>query len=118
MMEINTTNPQPNALVTQLPARDQKAGGVEELAERKKLAKPNSEAENSEQRSVADTVSFSSESQRLAQSANTVNVDSPVNREQAQQVLGQLISGISSNPGLALATYGSVSRASVNTLLN
>lgn len=118
-MEINTTNPQPNVLVTQLPARDQKAGGLEELAERKKLATPNSETENSEQRSVADTVSFSSESQRLAQSVNTASVDSQsVNREQAQQVLGQLISGISSNPGLALAAYGSVSRTSVSALLN
>lgn len=118
MMEINTTNPKPNALVIPLPDRDQKTGSIEDLAGRKKLTTPNSEAKTSEPSFAADTVSFSSESQRLAQSANTASADSTVNREQAQQVLGQLISGVSNNPGLALAAYAGVSSAGVSALLS
>lgn len=103
-MEINTTYPKPNAAVSQLPSRSQ-----------------NTATPNSEQPGAADTISFSSASQRLAQSAGAASLDSQpgiANREQAQQVVGQLISGISSNPGQALSTYGNVSRSSVGALLS
>jgi hypothetical protein len=120
-MEINTSYPTPNPLLGQVSGRDKKLGGIEEFAESSKLTSQNGDAEKTQQARSGDTVSLSSESLKLAQTASlqSDNSDARIeNREQAQQVVGQLISGISANQGQANAVYRNVSRTGVASLLN
>jgi hypothetical protein len=119
-MEINTTYPNQNSLASQGVSKDQKAGGVEDLAERRRASNSQSQVERAEP-SPSDTVSLSQESLLLAQAVNGQNKDSRArinSPEQAQQVLGSLISDIQSNPGQAQYAVSNRSRGNLGALLN
>ncbi|CAD6880908.1 hypothetical protein [Methylomonas albis] len=119
-MEINTTYPNQNTLASQSVSRDQKSGGIEESAERRKANNPQSQVERTEQ-GLSDTVNLSQESLKLAQAANGQNNDNQArinSPQQAQQVVGKLISDIQSNPGQAQFAIANRSHASLGVLLN
>jgi hypothetical protein len=119
-MEINTTYPNQNTLTSQGVAKDQKAGGIEELAERRKATNSQNQVERTEP-SPSDTVSLSQESLKLAQAASGQNNDNPprINSpEQAQEAVGKLISDIQNNPGQAQSAIANRSRANLSALLN
>lgn len=119
-MEINTTYPNQNTLASQSVSRDQKAGGIEESAERRKANNSQNQVERTEQ-GLSDTVNLSQESLKLAQAANGQNSDNQprINSpEQAQAVLGKLISDIQSNPGQAQSAVANRPRANLGALLN
>lgn len=119
-MEINTTYPNQATLASQTAARDRKVSGIDEPAESKKQNTPGSEADKTEQVG-GDTVSLSLESVKLAQSASVSSIDKPssrVNREQVQQLVGQLVSDIHSNPRQAQNAYGNRSGVNVGSLLS
>ncbi|MDX8129937.1 hypothetical protein QLH52_21775 [Methylomonas sp. OY6] len=119
-MEINTTYPNPNSLASQGVSKDQKAGGIEALAERRKAANSQNQAQRPEP-SPSDTVSLSQESLKLAQAASGQNSDSQArinSPEQAQQVLGRLISDIQNNPGQAQSAVANRRPNNLGALLN
>ncbi|WP_020485283.1 hypothetical protein [Methylomonas sp. MK1] len=119
-MEINTTYPNQNSLASQGVSREQKAGAIEELAERRKASNSQSQVERTEP-SPSDTVSLSQESLKLAQAASGQNSDSQArinSPEQAQEVVGKLISDIQNNPVQAQSAVANRSRANLGALLN
>ncbi|MDT4290764.1 hypothetical protein RO575_14460 [Methylomonas sp. MO1] len=119
-MEINTTYPNPNSLASQGVSREQKAGAIEELAERRKASNSQSQVERTEP-SPSDTVSLSQESLKLAQAASGQNSDSQArinSPEQAQEVVGKLISDIQNNPVQAQSAVANRARANLSALLN
>ncbi|OAI13707.1 hypothetical protein A1507_16615 [Methylomonas koyamae] len=117
-MEINTSHSQQNVALNQVAGSRKTA--TEELAERRKPV--DQDATNQENRAVsADTLVLSEESLKRSQAAAAQPNDGApqiANREQAQQVIGELISGVNRNPGQALAAYGNTSADRVRTLLN
>jgi len=113
-MEINTTHPNPSTLASQTAARDRKLSGVDDFVDSKKQTTPGAGTDRAET-VVGDRLSLSRESVKLAQStAVTSSEKSPavVSREQAQQLLGQLVSDIQNDPQQALNAFGN--RAGVN----
>lgn len=117
-MEINTSHPQQNVALNQVAGSRKTA--TEELTERRKPVEQ--DATNQENRAVStDTLVLSEESLKRSQAAaSQPNDRAPqiANREQAQQALGALISGVNRNPAEALAAYGNTSADRVRTLLN
>lgn len=116
-MEINTTYPSQNTLASQALSRDQKVVGIEESSERAKANNSQAQAERAEPGS-GDTVNLSPESLKLAQAAGQSNdnqggISSP---EQAQAVLGKLISDIQNNSAQALHAYAGSPRVNLGAL--
>ncbi len=117
-MEINPSHSQPNVALSQVAGSRKTA--AEELAERRKPIEQDGAAQKNQTVS-GDTLVLSEESLKRSQAAAAQpNGSSPqiANREQAQQALGELISGVNRFPGQALAAQGNTSADRVRTLLN
>ncbi|MCQ8182141.1 hypothetical protein NP603_13550 [Methylomonas sp. SURF-1] len=117
-MEINPSHSQQNVALNQVAGSRRTA--PEELAERPKPTEQEG-ATPKNQAVSGDTLVLSEESLKRSQAAVAQpNGNSPqiANREQAQQVLGELISGVNRQPGLAIAAQGNTSADRVRTLLN
>ncbi len=115
-MEINTAYPKQ----TNLSVSDWKIAVADELEQSKKLSPLKSIIEKPESDN-SDKISLSAEALSLAQpvSQRTVASAAPIdNREQAQQVLGRLVSDIQANPRQAQNIYSTRLGGGVGSLLS
>ncbi|TPQ27055.1 hypothetical protein [Methylomonas koyamae] len=118
-MEINPSHSQQNVALNQVAASRRTV--ADELAERRKTSEQNVPPQKNQAVS-GDTLVLSEESLKRSQAsfAQIPEIERPqiASRDQAQQALGDLISGISREPGQVVAAHGNTSADRVRTLLN
>lgn len=120
-MEINPSHSQQNVVLNQVAASRKTA--ADELAERRKTIEQDVPVPPQKNQAVSgDTLVLSEESLKRSQAsfAQPPEIERPqiADRDQAQQALGDLISGVSRDRGHVVAAHGKISADRVRTLLN
>ncbi|MDD2738740.1 MAG: hypothetical protein PHR94_07375 [Methylomonas lenta] len=115
MMDINANN----SLNTQLASTQSKSAGVGGLAGQQPI--PATDRDGDQDNSVAqDSVTLSSQSLKLASTSSvqgTTNQTQIPNRQEAQKLVDQLVTGLQNNPEQAQNAVSNASSASASKLL-
>jgi len=115
MMDINANN----SLNTQLASTQSKSAGVGGLAGQQPI--PATDRDGDQDNSVAqDSVTLSSQSLMLASTSSvqgTTNQTQIPNRQEAQKLVDQLVTGLQNNPEQAQNAVSNASSASASKLL-
>ncbi len=114
-MDINANN----SLNTQLASTQSKSAGVGGLAGQQPI--PATDRDGDQDNSVAqDSVTLSSQSLKLASTSSvqgTTNQTQIPNRQEAQKLVDQLVTGLQNNPEQAQNAVSNASSASASKLL-
>jgi hypothetical protein len=115
MMDINASN----SLNTQLASTQSKSAGVGSLAGQQPI--PATDRDGDQDNSVAqDSVTLSSQSLKLASTSSvqgTTNQTQIPNRQEAQKLVDQLVTGLQNNPEQAQNAVSNASSAAASKLL-
>lgn len=118
-MDINA-NYAKNSLTSQLASSNAKSAGVNNPAGQQPIPAIDRDGDNDN--SVAqDSVTFSSQSLKLASTSSVQGVTNQTqipDRQQAQKVVDQLVAGLQNNPKQAQSAFNAISPANVGKLLS
>ena len=118
-MGISTVDPSQSSIASQLAATKSKTAGVDKLAEQKNIS--STESDKGKDNSVdRDSVELSREALQLSSASSvqgTTNQTQIPDRQQARQVVDQLVTSIRSQPEQAQIAFGNMPQVKASALL-